>query len=429
LILLIEFGTYVMKTDASKKNSFDLSSLSPELQKEVLLLESEAQAEIVKFVSRLKNTTKIGAKTLQETLNESGLNLQDKNATKEVFEQTILQRLESVTTNIVKYSLGREESAPLSVMLLEAVIDVLDSVQDFKIKIDKVLPIKSDEIIKHATPVLLLVANTYAPSLGVVLKNTGALEKVASFLKDDNLKSTIYTLRETLGKLNKQSGLEVVNKTVDLSVQTGVLPTMLAKLGLSSEILETVIQGVVQTPALKSFVKDVSAYADKIFPQSQKEIDETLELVKKSAISSMEKTGVPKELIEKVEKQIDKHIVQVKATLQETLDPDVSVFDKIKIQQNSANKMLDCIKDVTNTIKSNISDPKNAELVTNVVVEALQNGIKDRLRGDVAKIATQVQDPQIKEFAKKALGAGHANLIDIAKGLTKSLGLDSPRSM
>ena len=223
--------------------------------------------------------------------------------------------------------------------------------------------------------------------------------------------------------------MEVVNKTVDLSVQTGVLPTMLGKLGLSSEILETVIQGVVQTPALKSFVKDVSAYADKIFPQSQKEIDETLELVKKSAISSMEKTGVPKELIEKVEKQIDKHIVQVKATLQETLDPDVSVFDKIKIQQNSANKMLDCIKDVTNTIKSNISDPKNAELVTNVVVEALQNGIKDRLRGDVAKIATQVQDPQIKEFAKKALGAGHANLIDIAKGLTKSLGLDSPRSM
>ena len=50
-ILLIKFGTYVMKTDASKKKSFDLSSLSPELQKEVLLLEAESQAEIVKFVS------------------------------------------------------------------------------------------------------------------------------------------------------------------------------------------------------------------------------------------------------------------------------------------------------------------------------------------------------------------------------------------
>jgi len=51
------------------------------------------------------------------------------------------------------------------------------------------------------------------------------------------------------------------------------------------------------------------------------------------------------------------------------------------------------------------------------------------LRGDVGKIVTQVRDPQIKEFAKKALGAGQANLIDITKGLTKSVGLDSSRSM
>jgi hypothetical protein len=141
------------------------------------------------------------------------------------------------------------------------------------------------------------------------------------------------------------------------------------------------------------------------------------------------KTGSDYNTLMSKGKQIDKHIVQVKATLQETLDPDVSVFDKIKIQQNSANKMLDCIKDITSTLKSNISDPKNAELVTNVVVEALQNGIKDRLRGDVGKIVTQVRDPQIKEFAKKALGAGQANLIDITKGLTKSVGLDSSRSM
>ena len=42
----------------------------------------------------------------------------------------------------------------------------------------------------------------------------------------------------------------------------------------------------------------------------------------------MEKTRAPKELIEKVEKQIDKHLVQVKATLKKNLDPSVSVFDK-----------------------------------------------------------------------------------------------------
>ena len=414
---------------STQKNKPDLSLLSSDSQKELESIELAAQEEVTKFAARLKNVKKHGIKTLEETLNESGIKLEDRNKTKDIFKQTILKCSERVATNLLKYSLGREEAAPFNVMLLEAVINVLDSVQDFKTSIDKVLPIKCDAIIKYATPSLLIVANAYSPTLGLVLKNTGALEKAASFLKDENLKSTIYTLRETLGKMNKEEGLEVVSKTSGLSMQTNIPATILGKLGLGSKMLETVIQGISEVPSLKSFMKEISSYADKIFPQSEKAIDVTLHSIKESAISAMEKTGAPKELIEKVEKQIDKHLVQVKATLKENLDPSVSVFDKIKIQQNSANIMLECIKDITITVKANISNPKNVDLVTGAVVEALKNGIKDRLQGDIGKIATQVQDPQVKDFAKKALGAGHANLMDIAKGVMKSVGVDSSRSV
>ncbi len=418
-----------MKFDARKvlPNS---SLLSPEVRKEVLLLETEAQEEIVAFASRLKNVTKIGAKTLEESLNESSLTDEEQNKTKEIFEQTILQGLNSLAMNIPEHSLRREGSTPLNIMLLKVVIGVLDIIQDFKMKIDKILPIKCDEIIKYATPVLLLVTSIYAPVLGIVLQNTGALEKVTSFLQDDKLKSTIYKLRETLGNMNQQKGLDIVNKTAELSARIGVLPTMIGKLGLGAKILETVILDVEQTPALKSFVKEVSTYADRLFPQNEKEIDETLQFIKKSAISSMEKTGVPRDLVEKVGKQIDEHVAQVKVTLQKTLDPAVSVFDKIKIQQNSANMMLDCINDVTNTIKSNISNPKDANLVASTVVKALQNEINNCLRGsNIDKIESQVQVPKIREFAKKTLGAGHANLMDIGQGAMKSLGVGSSRSI
>ena len=67
-----------------------------------------------------------------------------------------------MATNLLKYSLGHEEAAPFNVMLLEAVINVLNSFQDFKTSIDKVLPIKCDAIIKYATS-LLIVANAYSP--------------------------------------------------------------------------------------------------------------------------------------------------------------------------------------------------------------------------------------------------------------------------
>jgi hypothetical protein len=64
-----------------------------------------------------------------------------------------------------------------------------------------------------------------------------------------------------------------------------------------------------------------------------------------------------------------------------------------------------------------------------VVADVLKKGIKDRIQGNIEKIATQVQDPQVKNFAKKALGAGHANLLDIAKGVIKSLSPDTSRAM
>jgi hypothetical protein len=73
------------------------------------------------------------------------------------------------------------------------------------------------------------------------------------------------------------------------------LPTKIAKLNLKYEILGKVVQGVVEIPVLKTFVKDLISYADQVFPQSQKAIDDTLEYVKNSAISAIEKAGAGKD--------------------------------------------------------------------------------------------------------------------------------------
>jgi hypothetical protein len=402
-----------------EKSKFDLAVLPAGLRKEIESIEAEAQTEVTKFAARLQKMAKHGTKTLEESLNESGIKLQEREKTKEIFKQTILQRAEGIASNLLKYSLGREESVPFNVMLLETVIDILTSVQDFKAKVDQLLPIKCDKIIQYATPALLVVATTYAPALGTILKNTGALEKVASFLKDDNLASTIDTFRDTLGKFNKDKGLSTINKTSELSGYIGIAVTTISKLGLGSKALDIVIDGVSASASLKSFMQEVSSYTEKVFPQSVKGIDTTLQSIKKSTVSAIEKAGASEEVVKKAEKQIDKHLVQVKATLKENLNLNVSVFDKIRIQQNAANLMLGCIKDITQTVKINISEPKIANLIIGVVTDTLKKGIKDRLQGNLDKIAKQVQDPKVKEFAKKTLGAGHANLMDVAKGAMK----------
>ncbi|MBU6183704.1 MAG: hypothetical protein KGO98_00300 [Rickettsiales bacterium] len=411
------------------QGKFNFSLLPLDLQEKLKVLESEAQEQISQFTTSLIGVLQHETRILEEGLSQSDLTLEEQEQAKTLFKQTILKPLEEIESNLRPQLSETEESKPFSIILLETLVKVLTSIQNFKTKLDEILPIKCDEIISFAVPALLLVVTAYSPALGFVLNSTGLLETVASFFKDENLQKTIDNLIDTKEKLNKDSSLEVIGKISELAIETGISATALGKFGFNSNILSSVLEGVTTTAGIKSFMQEVSGYADKIFPQNEKEIDTTLEFIKNSAVSALQKTGIPEALTSKIKVQIEQQAAVAKDVLKQNLDPSISIFDKIKIQQNGANLMLECLNQVTKTVKAHISDPKDIEVITAVVADVLKKGIKDRIQGNIEKIATQVQDPQVKNFAKKALGAGHANLLDIAKGVMKSLSPDTSRAM
>ena len=411
------------------QGKFNFSLLPLDLQEKLKVLESEAQEQISQFTTSLIGVLQHETRILEEGLSQSDLTLEEQEHAKTLFKQTILEPLEGIASNLQSQLSETEESKPFSIILLETLVKVLTSIQNFKTKLDEILPIKCDEIISFAVPALLLVVTAYSPALGFVLNSTGLLETVASFFKDENLQKTIDNLVDTTEKLNKDSSLEVIGKISKLAIETGISATALGKFGFSSNILSSVLEGVTATAGIKSFMQEVSGYADKVFPQNEKEIDATLEFIKNSAVSALQETGVPEALTSKIKAHIEQQAAVAKDVLKQNLDPSISIFDKIKIQQNGANLMLECLNQVTKTVKAHISDPKDIEVITAVVADVLKKGIKDRIQGNIEKIATQVQDPQVKNFAKKALGAGHANLLDIAKGVMKSLSPDTSRAM
>ena len=411
------------------QGKFNFSLLPLDLQEKLKVLESEAQEQISQFTASLIGVLQHETRILEEGLSQSDLTLEEQEQAKTLFKQTILKPLEEIESNLRPQLSETEESKPFSIILLETLVKVLTSIQNFKTKLDEILPIKCDEIISFAVPALLLVVTVYSPALGFVLNSTGLLETVASFFKDENLQKTIDNLIDTKEKLNKDSSLEVIGKISELAIETGISATALGKFGFNSNILSSVLEGVTTTAGIKSFMQEVSGYADKVFPQNEKEIDTTLEFIKNSAVSALQKTGIPEALTSKIKVQIEQQAAVAKDVLKQNLDPSISIFDKIKIQQNGANLMLECLNQVTKTVKAHISDPKDIEVITAVVADVLKKGIKDRIQGNIEKIATQVQDPQVKNFAKKALGAGHANLLDIAKGVMKSLSPDTSRAM
>jgi len=411
------------------QGQLDFSLLPLDLQKKLELLENQAQEQISKFTISLINALQYKTGILEEELNQSDLTFQEKEQAKTLFKQTILEPLEEISLNLQHYPSEPVQKKIFSIILLETLVKVLTSIQNFKSKLDEILPIKSDEIMSLAVPALLLVVTAYSPALGFILNSTGLLTTIASFFKDENLQATIDKLTDITEKLNKDSSLEVIGKISELAIKTGISAVVLGKFGFNSDMLSTVLEGVTTEASIKGFMQEVSSYAEKIFPQNEKEIDSTFEFIKNSVVSALQKIEAPEGLTSKIKEHIEQHAAIAKDVLKQNLDQAISIFDKIKIQQNGTSLMLECLNQVNKTIKAHLSDPKDTEIITAVVTDILKKGIKDRIQGNIEKIATQVQDPQVKNFAKKTLGAGHANLLDIVKGATKSLRPDTSRIM
>ncbi|NDE19617.1 MAG: hypothetical protein EB000_04140 [Alphaproteobacteria bacterium] len=301
------------------QGKFNFSLLPLDLQEKLKVLESEAQEQISQFTASLIGVLQHETKILEEGLSQSDLTLEEQEQAKTLFKQTILKPLEEIESNLRPQLSETEESKPFSIILLETLVKVLTSIQNFKTKLDEILPIKCDEIISFAVPALLLVVTVYSPALGFVLNSTGLLETVASFFKDENLQKTIDNLIDTKEKLNKDSSLEVIGKISELAIETGISATALGKFGFNSNILSSVLEGVTTTAGIKSFMQEVSGYADKVFPQNEKEIDTTLEFIKNSAVSALQKTGIPEALTSKIKVQIEQQAAVAKDVLKQNL--------------------------------------------------------------------------------------------------------------
>ena len=144
----------------------DFSLLPLDLQKKLELLENQAQEQISKFTISLIDALQYKTGILEEGLHQSDLTFQEKEQAKMLFKQTILEPLEEIASNLQHYpSSEAEETEAFSSILLETLVKVLTSIQNFKSKLDEILPIKCDDIIGFAVPALLLVITAYSPAL------------------------------------------------------------------------------------------------------------------------------------------------------------------------------------------------------------------------------------------------------------------------
>ncbi len=398
---------------------------------------STEDLDVLYRVSNLESTAKGLVKMLSENLLQVATNFtgpveesikklkltdEEKGIVDSIYKQTILVAIQRAADNLYK-SLQKGDGRLYNAILSEAVVDILDSVLDFKKKIDKHFPGLSDKIISAAAPAIVALASTYSPPLGLALKSTGVLTQAAKFMQTKNLESTINKMREDLAEIKNDQQLTKMQETgakiSELAEQIEVSPVSLGKLGLTLESVTETIKEVATNPDSKALLQAVCKYAYKHTPSNEKEVDKNFAAVKDATLQKLKKHGVSETTIKEVTKILDEAIDQAKGEMQNALKPDSKIFDKITSVQQSADILMKTEKKITAVVAKN--HPENQKLIASTSKNLAQE-VSTHIRGNVAQVAKHLTSTtKAKQFAKELLGAGLANEVALKRSVqTKS---------
>jgi len=404
-----------LKKSLSSLSSQDLSSLF-----EFANFELAAKSITEAFTLDLENFLNVIEPIIKDLkLSDSESSLLDN-----TLKKTLVFAINKASSDLYT-GLKKGEGLLYTAVVSETTITILEGILDFKKAIDKNFPKLSDTLIAKASPALLGLVSAYSPSLGLALKTTGILSKVADFLKTESLDKTITNMYLSLDKIKQDATLSQIHETgikiADIAEQIAVSPSIIEKFNLTNKAASETILEIAQNASSKKILTIVANYAENHIPSSKKEINEKLDAVKKAALDKLEKNGVPKEIIAEVTIVLDKNIEKAKSEMIKCLDKESKIIDKVGYILAAADILSKSERQVKEIGEKNPSHSKAFK----ECAQNLKADVNSKVRGDVSKIAKELTaDSPAKDFAKKTLGVNLANEILIKRAVEpeKNLG-------
>lgn len=417
-----------LKKSLSSLSSQELGNLF-----EFANFEAAAKEIAASFTIDLTNFLTNFSYIIEPVITELKLSDKEKSLLDNILKKTLVFAINKASSDLYT-DLKKGEGLLYSAILSEKTITILEGILDFKKAIDKNFPGLSDLIISKTSPAILGLVSIYSPPLGLALKTTGVLSKVSDFLKTENLSQTVNNMYHSLDKIQQDKTLSQVHETGSkfteiakqissstLSEELVSIRHRIEKFNLTLEAASETAQEISKNASSKKLLTIVADYAENHIPSSEREINEKLEIVKKSTLDKLEKNGVPKELIAEANLILDKNIELAKAEMIKCFNKESKIIDKvgyILIAADILSKSENQLKEIG---EKNPSHSKAFKECT----QNLKAEINNKIRGDVSKIAKEMTaDSPAKDFAKKTLGVNLANEILIKRAIApeKNLG-------
>ncbi len=364
-----------------KQNIFTLSPEKLDRLHKLSLIEKQAQIMAKNLNQGLTNASSNFDKIIQNQLDKLTLTNQKHSSIQRMYKQTILS---AVNKTLERYISNKYMSN--THFLLQSTINTIDSISAFQKAINKNHPDLSKNIIDASIYAINSILIAYSPAIGLLVYFSGVLEHVGELLKNVDFKKELGKLNVVLKKITENKLVinikQYSTKLLKLAEKIQVSPDSIGKIKLSLKDLTSVTEEVDHNKNTKLLLQELCQYVDKNLPENEKQINENFSDIKSDIITELRKLKISDDVLRKVTKALDKSITQAKDKVQNTLNPDKEIFDKIISTQQSTEIMEKSVNKIRNIIRE--SYPNKNDL--NKFIKVIDRAKKKIIHGDLDQI-------------------------------------------
>ncbi|WP_375319224.1 hypothetical protein [Candidatus Tisiphia endosymbiont of Oplodontha viridula] len=399
---------------------------NPSIAATIKQLKLESMNTFKMFSSNLKNVKKRASYIYDIFIDSDSNDQQQNREIAEAFKETVGNSLDELDKYLDEQEHTKEEMLFFESTFVEQIINILESILQFQNKLNASYPGASEKIIDFCGNLLIALISIQMPVVGLILKGSGLLDSVKSFLSTENLtkivdnwKAKLEIVEEKLVKIEKHSDLKEkyckAKQISEIAETTGASPVAIATLGLDVDSLNKINKLVRQDPQEKDSFKKLIDLSEKT-PYSKSDIIEAVGAIRDDTNKILGHIPNKEKYLKNL---IEPELCGIKENLLATLNPNKSVIDKLECCYKATKNIFTITSQIQEAVKLIPDREKIVTSFVNLVKDKTQNILPAHFLQDITSLKTTLKPlsalVQIGNAMKVALGNSSSKAQSVVK--------------
>ncbi len=367
------------------------------------------------FSSNLKNVKKRAGYIYDIFIDSDSNDQQQNREIAEAFKETVGNSLDELDKYLDEQEQTKEEMSFFESTFIEQIINILESILQFQNKLNASYPGASEKIIDFCGNLLIALISIQMPVVGLILKGSGLLDSVKSFLSTENLTKTVDNwkakvgiVEEKLVKIERYPDLKEkyckAKQIAEISEITGASPVAVATLGLDIDSLKKINKLVEQEPKEKDSFKKLVDLSEEI-PYSKSDIIEVVNVIRDGTSKILRHMPDKRKDLNNL---IEPELYGIKENLLATLNPNKSIIEKLECCYKTTKNIFTITSQIQEAVKLTPDREKTVTTFVNLVKDKTKNILPTQFLQDLTSLKTNLKPlsalVQIGNAMKVALG-------------------------